>query len=55
MNVILHVFGYLIVKNMFLGDNAGPFELGQESIVCPYHLGILYRRALFEVISIANL
>jgi hypothetical protein len=40
-NVILHVFRYLIVENMFLGDNAGPFELEQECIVCPYHLGVL--------------
>jgi hypothetical protein len=22
---------------MFLGDNAGPFEMEQECIVCPYH------------------
>ncbi len=40
-NVILHVFRYFIVKDMFLGDDAGPFELGQECILCPYHLGIL--------------
>ncbi len=26
---------------MFLWDNAGPFELEQECVVCPYHLGIL--------------
>jgi hypothetical protein len=26
---------------MFLGDNAGPFELKQECIVCLFHLGIL--------------
>jgi hypothetical protein len=41
MNVILHVFRYLIVEDMFLGDNASPFELEQECIVCPYHLGVL--------------
>jgi hypothetical protein len=41
MNVILHVFRYLIVKDMFLGDNAGLFESEQECVVCPYHLGIL--------------
>jgi hypothetical protein len=40
-NVILHVFRYLIVKDMFLGDNTGPFESEQECVVCPYHLGIL--------------
>ncbi len=41
MNVILHVFRYLIVKDMFLRDNASLFELEQECIVGPYHLGIL--------------
>jgi hypothetical protein len=41
MNVILHVVRYLIVKDMFLGGNAGPFELEQECVVFPYHLGIL--------------
>ncbi len=41
MNVILHVFRYLIVKDMFLRDNAGLFELEQECVVGPYHLGIL--------------
>ncbi len=40
-NVILHVVRYLVVKDMFLGGNAGPFELEQECVVCPYHLGIL--------------
>jgi hypothetical protein len=40
-NVILHVFGYLSVKDMFLGDNAGPFESEEECVVCPYYLGIL--------------
>jgi hypothetical protein len=40
-DVILHVFGYLIVKDMFLGDNAGPFQLEQECDACPYHLGVL--------------
>jgi hypothetical protein len=40
-NVILHVFRYLIVKDMFLGDNAGLFESEQECVVCLYHLGIL--------------
>ncbi len=40
-NVILHVLRYLIVKDMFLGDNAGPFESEQECVICPYHLGIL--------------
>jgi hypothetical protein len=40
-NVILHVFRCLVVKDMFLGDNASPFESKQECIVCPYHLGIL--------------
>ncbi len=39
--MILHVFRYLIVKDMFLGDNAGLFESEQECVVCPYHLGIL--------------
>ncbi len=39
--MILHVFGYLNVKDMFLGDNASPFESEQECVVCPYHLGIL--------------
>ncbi len=40
-NVILHVFRYFVVNDMFLGDNVDPFELEQERIVCPYHLGIL--------------
>ncbi len=40
-NVILHVFRYLIVKDMFLGDNAGLFESEQECVVYPYHFGIL--------------
>jgi hypothetical protein len=40
-NVILYVFRYLIVKDIFLGDNASLFELEQECVVCPYHLGIL--------------
>jgi hypothetical protein len=26
---------------MFLGDNVGPFQLEQECVICPYHLGIL--------------
>jgi hypothetical protein len=39
-NVILYVFRYLIVKDMFLGDNAGPFELEQKCVVCPYRLSI---------------
>jgi hypothetical protein len=26
---------------MILGDNAGPFQLEQECVVCPYHLGVL--------------
>ncbi len=39
-NVILHVFRHLIVKYMFLGDNAGPFESEQECVVCPYHFVI---------------
>jgi hypothetical protein len=41
MNVILHVVRYLVVKDMFLGGNASLFELEQECVVCPYHLGIL--------------
>jgi hypothetical protein len=40
-NVILHVVRNLIVKDMFLGNNVGPFQLEQECVVCPYHLGIL--------------
>ncbi len=40
-NVILHIFRYLIVKDMFLEDNAGPFEPEREWVVCPHHLGIL--------------
>ncbi len=40
-NVILHVFGYLIVEDMFLGDNTSLFESEQECVVCPYHLGVL--------------
>ncbi len=40
-NLILHVIRYLVVKDMFLGGNAGPFESEQECVVCPYHLGIL--------------
>ena len=39
--MILHVFRYLIVEDMFLGDNADPFQLEQECVLCPYHLGIL--------------
>ncbi len=39
-NVILHVVRYLVVKDMFLGGNAGPFELEQECVVCPYYLSI---------------
>ncbi len=39
--MILHVYRQFVVKDMFLGDNAGPFELEQECIVCPYHLGVL--------------
>ncbi len=40
-NVILHVVRYLVVKDMFLGGNAGLFEREQECVVCLYHLGIL--------------
>ncbi len=40
MNVILHVFRHLIVKEMFLGDNAGLFESEQECVVCLYHFVI---------------
>ncbi len=40
-NVILHVFRYLIIKDMFLEDNASPLELEQECVACPYHFGIL--------------
>jgi hypothetical protein len=40
-DVILHVFRYLIVEDMFLGDNAGPFQSEQECIACPYHFGVL--------------
>ncbi len=39
-NVILCVFRYLIVKDMFLGDNAVPIESKQECVVCPYHFVI---------------
>jgi hypothetical protein len=39
--VILNVFRYLIVKDMFLGENAGLFKSEQECVVCPYHLSIL--------------
>ncbi len=39
-NVILHVFRHLIVKDMFLGDNASPFESEQECVVCLYHFVI---------------
>jgi hypothetical protein len=28
-------------KTYFLGDNASSFELEQECVVCPYHLGVL--------------
>jgi hypothetical protein len=41
IDVILHVFRYPIVEDMFLGDNAGPFQLEQECVVCSYYLGIL--------------
>ncbi len=40
-NVIRHIFGYFIVEDMFLRDNIGTFELEQECIVCPCHLGVL--------------
>jgi hypothetical protein len=40
-DVILHIFRHLIVKDMFLGDNAGLFQLDQECILCLYHLGSL--------------
>ncbi len=40
-DVILHVFKYLIVKDMLFGDNAGQFESKQECVVCPYHLSVL--------------
>jgi hypothetical protein len=40
-DVILHVFRYFVVEDMFLGDNAGPSQSEQECIVCPYHLGVL--------------
>jgi hypothetical protein len=36
----LHVFRHLIVKDMFLGDNASPFESEQECVVWPYHFVI---------------
>ncbi len=39
--MILHVVRYLVAKDMFLGDNAGPSESEQECVVCPYHLSIL--------------
>ncbi len=42
MSVILHVFGYLIVEDMFLGDNASLFESEQECVVCSYHLASLW-------------
>ncbi len=41
MNVILYVFRYLIIKDMFLRDNTGPFESEQECLGCLHHLGIL--------------
>ncbi len=39
--MILNVFRYLIVEDMFLATNAGPFESEQEGVVCLYHLGVL--------------
>ncbi len=39
--MILHVFRYLIVKDMFLGDKSGPFQSEQECVACPYQLGVL--------------
>ncbi len=39
--MILHVFRYLIFKDMFLGDNASPFESEQECVVCLYNISIL--------------
>ncbi len=53
MNVNLHVFRYLVVKDMFLGDNAGSFELVQECLVCLYHLGILAVLHVFNKDGIA--
>jgi hypothetical protein len=40
-DVILHVLRNLIVEDIFLGDNASPFQLEEVCVVCPYHLGIL--------------
>jgi hypothetical protein len=41
IDVILHVFRYLIVEDMFLGVNVGSFQSEQECVVCPYHPGVL--------------
>jgi hypothetical protein len=51
--LILHVFRYLIVKDMFLGDNASPFESEQECVVCPYQLGVLAVLHGFNEVGIA--
>jgi hypothetical protein len=52
-NVILHVVRYLVVKDIFVGGTSGPFELVQECIICPYHLGILAVLHGFHVDGVA--
>ncbi len=39
--MIFQVVRYFVVKDMFLGGNAGRFESEQECVACLYHLGIL--------------
>ena len=41
MDVVFHVFGNLIVECVFLRNNACPFQLVEERVICPYHLCIL--------------
>jgi hypothetical protein len=41
MDVVFHVLGYFIVKDVFLWNNAHPFQLLEECVIRLYHLRIL--------------
>ncbi len=40
-DVVFHVLGYFVVKDVFLWNNARPFQLLEKCVICLYHLRIL--------------
>ncbi len=40
-DVVVHVLGYLVVKDVFLWNNARPYQSLEECVIRSYHLHIL--------------